>query len=127
FEVDAGVAVLTLNRPEALNALNGELSGAIVEALRTIRSDDTIRVGVITGTGRAFSAGTDLKERAATGNTGPGGTTPGQFFAAEPGEAFSTFDPRKPMVAAINGYCLAGGLELALTCDVRIAGESARF
>jgi len=126
FEVTDGVALITLNRPEALNALNRELSGALIEALQTVRHDDAIRVGVLTGEGRAFSAGADLKERAAGGG-GPGGNTPASFFATDAGEAFSTFDTRKPMVAAIGGHCLAGGLELALTCDVRIAAEDARF
>ncbi|MPZ99992.1 MAG: hypothetical protein GEU80_11800 [Dehalococcoidia bacterium] len=129
FEATDGVAVITLNRPEALNAINRELSGALMEALHTVRDDDAIRVGLLTGEGRAFSAGFDLKERAASGNAGggSGGGAPADFFPAHPSEPFTTFDMRKPLIAAIGGHCLAGGLELALTCDMRIAGDDARF
>lgn len=127
FAVTDGVALLTLNRPEALNALNRELVGALMEALHTIRDDDAIRVGVLTGEGRAFSAGADLKERAAGGAPGPGGGSPASFFAADTGFSFATFDTGKPLIAAIGGHCLAGGLELALTCDIRIAADDSRF
>jgi E-phenylitaconyl-CoA hydratase len=127
FDIADGVALITLNRPEALNALNRELSGALMEALHTIRDADAIRVGVLTGEGRAFSAGADLKERAAGGASGPGGDSPATFLAANPAAGYATFDTGKPLIAAIGGHCLAGGLELALTCDIRIASDDARF
>ncbi len=127
FEVDDGVALITLHRPEALNALNAELVRALIEALHTVRSDDAIRVAILTGEGRAFSAGADLKERATGDNRGAGNNSPGEFFAADPPDAYATFNPGKPTIAAIGGFCLAGGLELALTCDVRIAADDARF
>ena len=122
FEVDDGVATITLNRPEQLNALNRELTAAFMDALRTVRDDDAIRVAIVTGAGRAFCAGADLKERAASDSAGGD-----NFFAGTPGEGFYTFTLMKPLITAVHGFCLAGGLELALTCDLRIAAEGTRF
>jgi enoyl-CoA hydratase/carnithine racemase len=123
YEVDGAVATLTLNRPEQLNALNRELSEAYLEALGRARRDDAVRVVVVTGAGRAFCAGVDLKARAASEASGPAPN----FFAMLRGESQYDALMEKPMIAAINGYCLAGGLELALTCDLRVAGEGSRF
>jgi E-phenylitaconyl-CoA hydratase len=125
FEVQGGVALLTLNRPESLNALNSELQRAIGEALVRIRDDDAIRVGVIRGNGRAFCAGVDLKERAA--REAQGDAKPAEVFATSSPPSYVTFDAKKPLIASIHGHCLAGGLELALSCDLRLASEGARF
>ena len=128
-QVSDGVAVLTLNRPESMNALNRELASALIEAFERVRDDDSIRVAVLTGTGRAFCAGADMKERATTG-AGSGGLSAGvpqEFFASPPVQTAYTVDTRKPMIAAVNGHCLGGGLELALACDIRIAAEGVRF
>ena len=85
-EIADGVALLTLNRPEAMNALNRELFGALGEALLQVRDDEAIRVAVITGAGRAFCAGADMKERARTGAGagGLGGGEPKEMFTTSP-------------------------------------------
>lgn len=128
-EIKGSVLVITLDRPEARNALNAEMRDSLIEAWRRLRDDDALRVAVLTGAGEtAFCAGADLKEI-------------GEYYRSmtpierrehgerEPGLGGLTrnFDPRKPVIAAINGACLAGGLEIALACDIRIAAEHATF
>jgi len=129
MEITDGVALLTLNRPESLNAFNRELFAALLEAFHQVRDDEDIRVAVIIGSGRGFSAGADLKERASTG-AGVGGLAggpPKAMFRTAPDVSPYTVDTGKPVIAAVHGYALGGGTELALACDLRIAGESARF
>lgn len=113
------VAVITINRPEVHNALDAECHQLLEEALGRIEEDETIRVGILTGAGgRAFSAGSDMRAGVwLIGDDQPRTVTED----AEP-------PPRRtPMIAAIDGYCLAGGLELALRCDIRIATPSSSF
>jgi len=113
-----GVAVLTLNRPDALNALSGALSRALIDTFRTLQKDDSIHAAILTGSGRAFCAGLDLKEIGSSGGLD-------NIAADEMMAAILGFD--RPLIGAINGVAVTGGLELALMCDVLIAAEEARF
>jgi enoyl-CoA hydratase len=122
-EHQGAVAWITLNRPQAMNALNDELRAQLPAALRAADADPSIRVIVIRGAGeRAFCAGADIKEFADA-------PSPAQSRRARlAGHWVDAFDnTRKPVIAAIHGYCLGGGLEMALACDIRIAADDATF
>jgi len=119
-----GVAVVTLNRPEAMNALSRALRAALREALAELDRDPGVRVIVLTGAGeRAFTAGLDLKEL----STDPLGM--GAANATDPAEnpARAVLACSKPVIGAINGVAITGGFEVALACDVLICSENARF
>jgi enoyl-CoA hydratase/carnithine racemase len=114
------VTVMTINRPEVHNAVDGETAELVTEGIESFATDDAQRVLVVTGAGgRAFCSGADLKDagsliaRPDAERTGPMG--------------FSSLDPGKPTMAAVEGFCFAGGLELAAWCDLRIAGLTAEF
>jgi enoyl-CoA hydratase/carnithine racemase len=115
-----GVALLTLNRPQALNALNQDLRDAICERLGALAGDRSVRAVVITGDDRAFVAGADLKAMATA--------TPESMAAGRSHVIWDVLsDFEKPLIAAVRGFALGGGCELALACDIIIAGESAKF
>lgn len=124
FDVSDGVASITLNRPEQMNSINGDLRNGLMACLQEVRSRDDIRVAVLTGNGRAFCAGADLRSRA-DGPAAASGVA--QLFPAEDTPGFAEFETRKPLIGAVNGYCLGGGFELALSCDLLIASEAAQF
>ncbi len=124
FDVSDGVATITLNRPDQLNTINGDLSAALLQAFHDVRDRDDIRVALLTGSGRAFCAGADLRSRA----DGPAATSgPASLFAATPPPSIFEFDVAKPVIGAINGFCLGGGFEIALLCDILVASEAAQF
>jgi enoyl-CoA hydratase/carnithine racemase len=125
FELTDNVAIITLNRPEVRNAMNRELRRALVEALQRVHADPDIRAAVITGAGRTFSAGADLKERAQSGREGDADVA--SVIEASRAAGFARMALEKPVIAAIDGYCLAAGFELALLCDIRICTPEARF
>lgn len=118
------IATITLNRPEAMNALSAELRLALGKAFREIQDDPEIRVAVLTGAGRAFCAGMDLKELA-SGAADATGEETGGAGQWEMAEAIAAFEG--PIIAAVNGHAITGGFELALACDLIIASTQAKF
>ncbi len=120
YEQRGRVAVLTINRPEARNAVNGEVASGMEAALDRLESEDDVWVGIVTGAGPVFSAGADLKAiasgQAAALNTERGG------FAG-----IARRSRTKPVIAAVDGPALAGGCEIALSCDMIVASTSAAF
>jgi enoyl-CoA hydratase len=113
-----GVLIITLNRPEAKNAVNAALAQALAAAMDELDDNDDLRVGVLTGAGGTFCAGMDLKAFV----SGENPQVEGRGFGglAERG-------PKKPLIGALEGYVLAGGLELAISCDLLVAADSAKF
>ncbi|MEV0595746.1 crotonase/enoyl-CoA hydratase family protein [Nonomuraea cavernae] len=117
-ERHGNVLVVTINRPEARNAINTVTAEAIADAMRLLDEDDSLFAGVITGAGGTFCAGMDLKAFLA----GERPSVPVRGFAG-----IVEAPPRKPIIAAVEGYALAGGFEIALACDLLVAAEDARF
>jgi enoyl-CoA hydratase len=119
-ERDGRVGVVLMNRPKQLNALSGELMGALVETLRALDEDGEVRAIVVGGNERAFAAGADIQELAAG--------TPISLYENRRIDAWDAIRAvRTPLVAAVSGFCLGGGCELAMLCDLVVASETARF
>jgi enoyl-CoA hydratase len=120
YELKGHVAVLTLNRPEARNAINGEVAQAMEVALDRMEADPEVWVGVLAANGPVFCAGADLKA-INSGKAGELATAKGGFGG------FTTYQRRKPVIAAIDGLATAGGCEIALACDMIVASSQAAF
>ena len=120
-ERDAGVAQVTLNRPDKMNALSLALRDRIATTFRELAQDGETRVVILAGNGRAFCAGLDLKE------VGSGAARVGDSFAPEDNPVAAVAQFPGPVIGAINGVAITGGFELALACDVLIASTAARF
>ncbi|MCH2172944.1 enoyl-CoA hydratase-related protein [Myxococcota bacterium] len=120
---DDGVATLTLNRPDKLNAFDAGIAEALAEAYRRCDEDDAVRAVVLTGAGRAFCAGADMTDAAATFDLS---RTGGRKFSAAAME-FPAFRVRKLVIAAVNGHAIGLGLTLAMQCDVRIFAREGKY
>lgn len=117
---NGAIATLTINRPEALNALSGALRRGLIAALDALDRDEAIRVVVLTGAGRAFTAGLDVRELAASATDVSANVDAENVVAAI--ERFT-----KPLIAAVNGVAITGGVEIMLACDIVIASSEASF
>ncbi len=122
LEKKDGIAVVTMNRPKALNALNSEMLTELKSVIRELNSDDEVSVVVFTGSGKSFVAGADIAEMSE--------------LSAEQGRAFAQLGQgvfrhieimNKPTIAAVNGFALGGGCEISMSCDIRIASDKAKF
>lgn len=124
YELDGHVATITYNRPEALNAVNGEMRAGLNAAFSRFRHDEEAWVAIVTGAGTAFCAGGDIRG----GGGNPVGEFPGTFWEKPTVNSFeSGWEIFKPVIAAVNGYCLGYGLTLVTWCDFVIASERAEF
>jgi E-phenylitaconyl-CoA hydratase len=122
--VENHVATVTLNRPEAMNAIDPETREALIRTWARMREDDDVRVVIVTGAGdKSFCAGADLKKTLPSSESFAQET----FSRPSPISPVAHMEMDKPLIAAVNGYAMGGGMEIALACDIRICSENAQF
>lgn len=125
IDTEGSIRLLTLNRPEKLNAINDALSHALKSAIKEAASDDNVSVILLTGAGRAFSAGADLKEAASNGRRPQREALNSAIDSTSVYNALIACD--KPVIAAVNGYALGAGSAIAVSCDLVLASDDAVF
>lgn len=123
IEKEDNIAILSINRPSALNALNTEVLSEIKKSMQELEKDNTVKVIIMTGAGeKSFVAGADIAEMVSKS------PDEGEQFALAGQDVFATVEQlKKPVIAAVNGFALGGGCELAMACDIRVASEKAKF
>ena len=124
YEKRGNIVVITLNRPDALNSINRQLRSELSDAITQFDEEDDSYVGIITGAGRAFCAGRDLKERASDNASGVQARAKDSMYEDRPYMWPQTW---KPLIAAVNGFALAGGWSIAQMCDLRLASDDAKL
>src|SRR5687768_16195674 len=122
-ELDQGVLTITLNRPDVLNAINKRMTDELLDAFKTAERESAVRCIVLTGAGRAFSSGEDLKARQAEGNSDFGSTLKQRYNPI----ILKMRNIEKPVIGSLNGVAAGAGCSLALACDLRVASEKARL
>ncbi|HEY3976896.1 MAG TPA: enoyl-CoA hydratase/isomerase family protein [Streptosporangiaceae bacterium] len=125
YEQDEHVCVITLNRPERLNAMSPEMKTEFLDAMRTFEETESARVAILTGAGRSFCAGRDLKSQAEGYAQGDGKMVPLHYNSEY--NLFGMPDTNKPIVAAVNGFAMGLGWYMVLDCDIRVAAAGAQF
>lgn len=122
YEVKDGIGYITINRPKAMNALNGDVLDEIYAACTEVQNDDAVKAVIVTGEGKAFVAGADIAQMNQLDSIG------GRTLIAKGHKVMNYIEAiEKPFIAAVNGFALGGGCELAMACDIRIASEKAKF
>lgn len=122
YEINDGLAVVTINRPQAMNALNMDVLSELYDAFNAIENDEAVRAVIVTGEGRAFVAGADIAQMNKLN------ALEGRQMMINGHQVMNKIESlSKPVIAAVNGFALGGGCELAMACDIRIASEKAKF
>jgi 2-(1,2-epoxy-1,2-dihydrophenyl)acetyl-CoA isomerase len=127
YAKEEGIAKVTLNRPEQMNAITPEMTQGLLAAIAEVKQDDSLRVLIITGAGRAFCSGADVKAMASKLDADPQAKWLGLLPAQLPPIPIALANLDKPTIAAVNGAAIGAGLDMALACDIRIASDRARF